>query len=193
MTRSTESLYQFTKADWDFIHSKERENTITKLELLGDMCKYKTNDNKAVLFDYKPMDEELKLPNIFVIVDKISTNNKLKRIQLGDGVRVLSSYCFYQEGLKKIELNEGLIIVAKQALAGNSFNEIVIPSTVKLLGTGCLSGSFVGDAKIVVHSRHLKLEDIFKACGDNNYGKECTSITIELVPTKETYRRDLRE
>ncbi|MDD5823225.1 MAG: leucine-rich repeat protein [Firmicutes bacterium] len=74
------------------------------------------------------------------------TNPKLERISLSKGLTEIPSGAFgcsdaknWMEKLTSIELHEGITKIDRNAFAGNNFKEIVIPSTVKEIGSYAFS------------------------------------------------------
>ena len=75
-----------------------------------------------------------------------ATNPKLERINLSKGLTEISASAFgcsdgqnWMTNLTSIELHEGLTKIGMRAFAANNFSEIVLPSTVKEIGSYAFS------------------------------------------------------
>ena len=104
----------------------------SQLESIG-MVAFQTNDLTSVI-----------LPDTVTSLGSgaFATNPKLERISLSKGLTEIPASAFgcsdadnYMTNLTSIELHEGITSIGSRAFAGNNFSNIVIPSTVKEIGS----------------------------------------------------------
>lgn len=126
-----------TVGDYAFQNSGLKEVTFpARLQTIGKVA-FQTNDLTSVI-----------LPDTVTILGEgaFATNPKLERISLSLGLTEIAASAFgcsdgknWMTNLRSIELHEGITKIGSRAFAANNFSEIVLPSTVKELGSYAFS------------------------------------------------------
>lgn len=108
----------------------------SKLEKIGNVA-FQTNNLTSVI-----------LPDSVTSLGSgaFATNPKLERISLSKGLTEIPTSAFgcsdgdnWMTNLTSIELHEGITEIGSRAFAGNNFSNIVLPSTVKEIGSYAFS------------------------------------------------------
>ena len=115
------------------------------------------------------------------------TNPKLERISLSKGLTEIPSGAFgcsdannWMEKLTSIELHEGITKIGSNAFAGNNFSEIVIPSTVKEIGSYAFSTK-----NYLTTPCTVTLNEGLETIGSRAFRNKCISeITLPTTVTK---------
>lgn len=115
------------------------------------------------------------------------TNPKLERISLSKGLTEIASGAFgcsdaknWMENLTSIELHEGITEIGSNAFAGNNFTEIVIPSTVKEIGSYAFSTK-----NYLTTPCTVTLKEGLEEIGSRAFRNKCISeITLPTTVTK---------
>lgn len=125
-----------------------------------------------------------------------ATNPLLERLSLSAGLTTIPDAAFgcsdkyhYMTGLKEISLHEGLTEIGSRAFAGNNFREIVLPSTMRTVGSYAFSTkNYLSD-----HCR-LELNEGLVNIGDNAFRNKVISAvglpeSVAALPAN-TFRKE---
>lgn len=157
-----------------------------KLESIGNVA-FQTNDLTSVV-----------LPDTVTSLGSgaFATNPKLERISLSKGLTEIPASAFgcsdgdnWMANLTSIELHEGITKIGSRAFAGNNFSEIVIPSTVKEIGSYAFSTKNYLDDPCTV-TLNEGLETIAADAFRNKVIEEITLPTTVKKINKNTFRKE---
>ena len=125
--------------------------------------KYKIFEAKIAMLGLEPMSFKYRVEKQEVILERYTGTNK--NIILPSFLAVIMQDAFANTRIKTIELNEGLRIIGNEALSPNNpskeLNEIEIPSTVQLIGSGAVYNNtklFNGEGALHHHRFRLRNE-----------------------------------
>lgn len=125
-----------------------------------------------------------------------ATNPKLERINLSKGLTEIPASAFgcsdaknWMTNLTSIELHEGITKIGSRAFAGNNFNKITMPSTLKEIGSYAFSTK-----NYLTTPTELELNEGLEVIGDNAFrNKVIANITLPKTVTKlpkNTFRKE---
>lgn len=125
-----------------------------------------------------------------------ATNPKLERISLSKGLTEIPASAFgcsdgdnWMTNLTSIELHEGITSIGSRAFAGNNFSEIVLPSTVKSIGSYAFSTKNYLTTPCTV-TLNEGLETIAADAFRNKVISEITLPTTVTKINKNTFRKE---
>ena len=157
-----------------------------RLETIGQVA-FQTNNLTSVI-----------LPDTVTSLGSgaFATNPKLERISLSKGLTVIPASAFgcsdgdnWMTNLTSIELHEGITEIGSRAFAGNNFSEIVLPSTVKTIGSYAFSTKNYLTTPCTV-TLNEGLETIAADAFRNKVISEITLPTTVTKINKNTFRKE---
>ena len=180
----------------------------TGLKVIGDFA-FQNNGISEVTFPYKLEKigtaafqtnrlTSVILPDTVTSLGKgaFATNPKLERVSLSKGLTAIPDSAFgcsdadnWMENLKSIEIHEGITSIGSRAFAGNNFSEIVIPSSVKTIGSYAFSTkNYLATPCTVTLAEGL--ETIAADAFRNKVISEITLPTTVTKINKNTFRKE---
>ena len=180
----------------------------TGLKKVGDFA-FQNNGVSEVTFPYKLEEigtaafQQNNLTSV-ILPDTVTTlgsgafatNPKIERISISKGLTEIAAGAFgcsdakhWMENLKSIDIPEGITKIGNNAFAGNNFSEIVLPSSVKEIGTFAFSTkNYLKTPCTVTLNQGLEI------IGDNAFrNKVISEITLPTTVTKlnkNTFRKE---
>ena len=108
--------------------SSNQDNKIKKLEFLGELGKYnyKPDSEYTILTEYKGIDKEVYLPDIFYRIESeaFKGNSAIRKVVLNKGLREIGRGSFESSFLKEIEFNKGLKVISSSAFANTKLDSV---------------------------------------------------------------------
>ena len=139
------------------------DTLVTNKKFESDIAdKYKIFEAKVALLGLGDMSFEYRIEDQEVILEKYTSTSK--NIILPSFITVIMQDAFANIRIRTIELNEGLRIIGNEALSPNNpskgLNEIEIPSTVQLIGTGAVyNNSKLFNSEGALHPHRFRLRN----------------------------------
>lgn len=93
------------------------------------------------------------------------TSGSLKTLSLPDSIKVVDSYAFGYQGLKSIDLNDGLISIKNHSFMGCQLNtNLIIPNSVVDIGNSAFSSNYLLSGVVFGHNVKTIGQSAFNGC-----------------------------
>lgn len=150
-----------------WLSSEGRQRRIHKLALLGELGNYYSLDDYITLFNYSGSADELVLPDIFLHLSGLQNSKsrlyRIHKLVLNKHMKCIEHGALKGCELREIELNEGLLCIHNEGMSFNKLDSLVIPSTIQVLGDGCLGSTFNDGASLYINSDHIGIFYLLRA------------------------------
>ena len=104
-----------------------------------------------------------------------------------DGVLTIGTQAFYNCGISKITLSDGLTTISNYAFEINNLTELEIPTTVTYIGYGVINGNYLPEEKAYIFARNSdgSIDDTtLVSYGGNNSRTVTIPSTVKVIKTE---------
>ena len=155
---------------------------------------FELDENGAILTQYNGSNEAIQIPDyyndvpVYKIADRVFQNClELKHVELPTHLQIIGKSAFAGSSIVDISLNDELIEICGGAFINTSLNEVVIPDSVKRIGTSAFEFRSLFN-KSVKCTTNIKLGRNVEHIGDRAFiGTATTKLifpeTLKTIPS----------